>query len=66
MAGLEQECVSIRYVDEDLGPHELFAGLYSTTETTGQSIANMLQDVCIRFGLSVEYLLGKLMTVLVI
>ena len=59
MAGLEQECVSIRYADEDLVPHESFVGLYSTTETTGQSIANMLKDVCIRFGLSVEYLRGQ-------
>ena len=57
MAGLEQE--SVRYVDEDLVPHESFVGLYSTTETTGQSIANMLKDVCIRFGLSVEYLRGQ-------
>ena len=59
VAGLEQKCVSIRYVDEDLVPHESFARLYSTTETTGQSIANMLKDVCIRFGLSVEYLRGQ-------
>ena len=36
VAGLEQECMSIRYVDEDLAPPESFVGLYSTTETTCQ------------------------------
>ena len=51
--------MSIRYVDENLVPHESFVRLYSTTETTGQSIANMLKDVCIRLGLSVEYLRGQ-------
>ena len=58
--------MSIRYVDKDLVPHESFVGLYSTTETTGQSIANMSKDVCIRFGLSVNICEGRFVTVLVI
>ena len=59
VAGLEQECASIRYVDKDLVPHESFVRLHSTTETTPQSIANLLKDVCIRFGLFVKYLRGQ-------
>ena len=66
VAELEQECVSIRYVDEDLVPHESFVGLYSTTETTGQSIANMIKDVALGSDYPWNICEGRFMTVLVI
>ena len=67
VAGLEQECDSIRYVDEDLVPHESFVGLCSTMETTGQSIAKICYKT---FALGLDYpwniCEGRFMTVLVI
>ena len=52
---MEQKCVSIRFFDQDFVPLEVFVGLrippvYQINETTGQNIAAILKDVCIRNG----------------
>ncbi|XP_048842244.1 zinc finger MYM-type protein 1-like [Brienomyrus brachyistius] len=45
ISGAEQESICLRYVDEDLVPHEVFIGLYEVSGTTGVEIAKMAVDV---------------------
>lgn len=59
ISGKEQESVCLRYVDHDLFPHEEFIGLYSVTETTGESLANMAVDVLCRLNLPLSPLRGQ-------
>ncbi|XP_069482144.1 zinc finger MYM-type protein 1-like [Ambystoma mexicanum] len=56
ISGQEQECFCIRYVDQDLWPHEDFIGLYQAEDTSGASIANIVKDVLCRQGLSLAML----------
>ena len=59
MSGMEQECVSIRFVDHDFVPQEVFVGLYQINETTGQNVAAILKGVCIRYSLSLKIFRGQ-------
>lgn len=56
--GQEQVSISIRYVDEDLYPQEVFLGFYETAETTGKAIGSLILDTLCRFGLPLENLRG--------
>ena len=48
--------ICIRFVDKDLRPVEAFVGLYASGQTTGQAIATMLTDVCLRSNLDIQHL----------
>ena len=59
-SGKEQESVCIRWVDPQLHVHETFIGLYDCSDgTTGEGLANMLLDVFLRCGLSLNNLRGQ-------
>ncbi|CAH2276926.1 Hypothetical predicted protein, partial [Pelobates cultripes] len=51
ISGQEQESFCIRYVDEDLYPHEDFIGLYQVDETSGSAIPQIVKDALCRNGL---------------
>lgn len=59
IAGIEQECICIRYVGEDLDPREEFVGLYETNSTTGESIGKVATDVMLRLNLPISQLRGQ-------
>jgi hypothetical protein len=59
ISGIEQEAVCIRYVDENLLPQEDFLGFYECQQTTGESIARIIQDVLLRLGLPISNLRGQ-------
>ena len=52
----EQESICIRYVDSDLQPQEAFLGFYAVDSTTGQAMANCIEDVLKRLQLEITYL----------
>ena len=53
----EQEAISIRYVDENLKPDEIFMGFYNVGQCAdGQSLAMMVFDVLLRSNLPVGML----------
>ena len=49
----------IRYIDENLKLQEKFIGFYSSTSSTGESIANILKYTIIRLGLSMSNVRGQ-------
>jgi len=54
VTGIEQETICIRYVENrQLKPVEVFMGLYSMDSTTGEALARMIEDVLLRFNLSI-------------
>ncbi|KAK0152297.1 Zinc finger MYM-type protein 1 [Merluccius polli] len=55
----EQESICIRYVDQDLVPHEVFVGLYEVSGTTGEAIARMARDVLLRLNIPIACLRGQ-------
>ena len=57
--GQEQESICLRYVDNDLKPHEEFIGMYSVTETSGKSLAGVVKDVLLRLNLPMHGLRGQ-------
>lgn len=59
VAGVEQESFCIRYVDDDLNPHEEFVGLYEVTTTTGENLARVAIDVLQRLNLPLHGLRGQ-------
>lgn len=61
ISGVEQESICIRYVDQDLVPHEAFIGLYevSGTGTTGEAIARVARDVLLRLNIPISGLRGQ-------
>jgi len=59
ISGLEQESLCIRYVCDELLPHEVFLGLYETSETTGASIVKIIEDMMARFDLPISKLRGQ-------
>ena len=60
ITGFEQESICIRYVDSKLEPVEVFMGLYySMDSTTGEALARMIEDVLLRFNLSISNLRGQ-------
>ena len=54
-----QESIVIRYIDEILKVQEKCIGFYSSTSSTGESIANILKDTSIGLGLSMSNLCGQ-------
>lgn len=56
VAGIEQEAICVRYVDESLHPYEMFLGFYATDDTTGEGTANLVKDALVRFGMPLEQL----------
>ena len=44
VSGMEQECMSIRFVHQNFVPQEVFVGLYQINEPTGQNIAAIFFD----------------------
>jgi len=50
--GQEQESLCIRYVDEQLQVNEVFVGLFSPPDTTGQTLSAVVKDVLTRLGLN--------------
>lgn len=59
ITGREQESICFRYVDEDLGPHEVFVGFYEVSGTTGVEIARTAVDVLLRLNLPMSCLRGQ-------
>ena len=56
ICGKDQECICIRYVDENLCIHEEFVGFYEQGSTTGEAIAITIKDVLQRLMLPMENL----------
>ena len=54
-----QESIVIIYIDENLKVQEKCIGFYSSTLSTSESIANILNDTNIRLGLSIFNLRGQ-------
>ena len=52
----EQEYIVVRYVDEDLVPHEVLGLFAQTNVTTGEALSVMLFDCFSRLGLPLENL----------
>lgn len=59
ISGAEQESICLRYVDEDLVPHEVFIGLYEVSGTAGVEIAKMAMDVLLRLNILMTCLRGQ-------
>ena len=59
ITGTEQESVCIRYVDENLVPEELFVGFYAVDDTTGKTLAMIINDVLLRLQLPISFLRGQ-------
>lgn len=55
----EQISICLRYVDEDLLPHEEFVGLYDPPSTTGATLAACIFDVLLRLQLPLSLLRGQ-------
>ena len=55
----EQESICMRYVDEQLWPHEEFVGFYAVDETTGDRLAKCIKDCLTRYQLPLERLRGQ-------
>ena len=55
----EQLSVCVRYVTDSLTAEELFLGLYSTDATTGDVLANLIQDALQRLQLPISGLRGQ-------
>ena len=53
-SGTEKESICLRYVDNHLLVHEVFVGLYSPPNTTGQTLAAVVTDVLTRQALPIE------------
>lgn len=58
VSGLEQESISIRFVDADLQVHEEFVGFYESSSTTGAALAQMIKDALQRLNLPLTALRG--------
>ena len=56
---IEQESMSIRYVDGDLQPHEVFLGFYMLDGTEAEKIKDMICDVLLRCQLPTSLLRGQ-------
>ena len=54
ISGMEQECICIRYVSEDLSIHLKFIGMYEASDTSGASICSIIKDTLIRFNLPLK------------
>ena len=51
----EQESMVVRYVDEEIVPHDVFLGLFAQTNgTTGEALSVMLLDCFLQLGLPLE------------
>lgn len=59
ISGQEQESICLRYVDNDLIPHEDFIGLFGVSDTTGRSLADVAKDVLLRLNLPIHGLRGQ-------
>ena len=55
----EHESIVVRYVDEDLVPHEVLGFFEQTNVTTGEVLSVMLFDCFFRLGLPLENLRGQ-------
>jgi hypothetical protein len=55
----EQLSICLRYVDEQLFPHEVFVGMYEPPATSGKDLATSVQDVLIRLQLPIADLRGQ-------
>ena len=54
-----QESIGMRYVDEDLVPHEVLGFFAQINGTTGEALSVMLLDCFLRLGLPFENLRGQ-------
>lgn len=59
ISGSEQESICLRYVDDDLLPHEDFIGVYEVSSTTGKDLARVATDVLLRLNLPLSSLRGQ-------
>ena len=58
-SGTEQESICLRYVDNHLLVYEVFVGLYSQPNTTGQTLAALVTDVLTRLAILIDNLRGQ-------
>lgn len=56
---IEQESISVRYVDADLHPQEVFLGFYMLDGTEAEKIKDMICDVLLRCQLPTRMLRGQ-------
>jgi hypothetical protein len=56
----EQESIVVRYVDDDLVPHEAFLGFFAQSNgTTGEALTAMVLDILLRLDLPLASLRGQ-------
>jgi hypothetical protein len=51
----EQVSICIRIADESFNVHEEFLGLYSTADTTAETLSKIVKDVLVRFNLDLHH-----------
>ena len=49
----------LRWVDDELEPHEDFIGLYDAPATNATNIVNIIRDVFLRLNISLDDCLGQ-------
>ena len=59
VSGASQESICMRFVDKDLEQQEVFLCLYSTTSSSGESIAQIITDTLLRLNLPIANLRGQ-------
>jgi hypothetical protein len=59
VSGKEQMSICVRFVDNNLCPHEEFLGLYEPPETTGKVLAKCIEDALLRLQLPLSALRGQ-------
>lgn len=59
LSRLEQVCISVRYVTDELVIKEFFLGFYETGDTQADTLFNIAKDVVLRFGLDMTNIRGQ-------
>jgi len=59
VSGVEQESICMRFVRSNLTPQEVFVGMYAASDTTGQALSAMIEDVLVRLNLPISALRGQ-------
>jgi len=55
-SGMQQMCITLRWVDSNLQSHEDFVGLHEVSDASAKGITDVILDMLLRFGLDVHNL----------
>ena len=58
-SGVQQLCITLRWVDANLQSHEDFVGLHEVSDASAKGTTDVILDVLLRFGLDVRNLRGQ-------